>query len=151
MILIDSNALVVLLIGMIDPNLIDSHKRTSIYEIEDYYELTNVIGNIENLIVLPNIWTEVDNLLNDFSGNYKYQYIMQITEVIKSTSEKYLESKNGASSNSFFQLGLTDSLILEHAKECKLLITSDSKLSDHALAQGIKVYDMVKVRNEKIK
>jgi hypothetical protein len=48
-------------------------------------------------------------------------------------------------------MGLTDSLVLEQAKSCKLLITSDSQLSDYALAYGIKVYDLVKVKNEKLR
>lgn len=53
-------------------------------------------------------------------------------------------------SDGFNDLGLTDSLILEYAKNCKLLITSDSQLSDYARANGIEVYDMVKSRNEKL-
>jgi hypothetical protein len=38
MILIDTNALVVLLIGLIDPKLFKTHKRVSIYEEEDFIE-----------------------------------------------------------------------------------------------------------------
>jgi predicted nucleic acid-binding protein len=150
MIIIDSNALVVLLIGFIDPNLIKSHNRTSIYDEEDYYELLQVIGDINNILVLPNIWTEVDNLLNNFSGNYKYPYINKITDTIKLTTEKYLKSAIACENHAFFELGLTDSLILEIAKECQLLITSDSRLSDYAIANGIRVYDLVKAKNNKI-
>lgn len=46
---------------------------------------------------------------------------------------------------------MTDSLILDEAKNCRLLITSDSILSDYAIANGIEVYDLVKVKNEKLK
>ncbi len=150
MILIDTNALIVLLLGIMNPKLIEKHKRTSIYLEEDFYGLLSVIENIEELVVLPNIWTEVDNLLNNFTGEYKSQYIQKITEIIKTSSEKYLSSEKGTESYSFYNLGLTDSLILECAKSCKLLVTSDSSLSDYALSRGIKVYDMVKVRNEKM-
>lgn len=66
MILVDSNALIVLLIGFIDPKLFETHKATSIYDEDDFYELLNVIGDLEEILVLPNIWTEVDNLLNTF-------------------------------------------------------------------------------------
>jgi uncharacterized protein YaiI (UPF0178 family) len=45
---------------------------------------------------------------------------------------------------------VTDSLLLEYSKECELLITSDSKLSDYAVASGISVFDLVKNRNERI-
>lgn len=150
MILIDSNALIVLLLGLIDPKLLKNHKTTSIYDEEDFFDLLHVIGDFNQILVLPNIWTEVDNLLNSFGGNYKYQYTQKITEIIKATSEKYINSQAGSECESFFDLGLTDSLVLEQAKCCKLLITSDSKLSDYAIAYGIKVYDLVKVKNEKL-
>lgn len=151
MILIDSNALIVLLLGLIDPKLLKTHKTTSIYDEEDFFELLSVIEDFNQIIVLPNIWTEVDNLLNSFGGNYRYQYIQKITELIKNTSENYIDSITGSQCESFFDLGLTDSIVLEQAKTSKLLITSDSKLSDYAIAYGIKVYDLVKVKNEKLK
>lgn len=151
MILVDSNALIVLLLGLIDPKLLKTHKTTSIYDEDDFFDLLYVIGDLNRILVLPNIWTEVDNLLNTFGGNYKYQYTQKITEIIKTTSEKYIKSKTGSECESFFDLGLTDSLVLEQAKSCKLLITSDSKLSDYAIASGIKVYDLVKIKNEKLK
>lgn len=151
MIIVDSNALIVLLIGIIDPKLFKTHNTTSIYDEDDFNDLLNVIEDFKEIIVLPNIWTEVDNLLNSFGGNYRYQYIQKITEMIKITSEKYIDSKTGSECESFFDLGLTDSLVLQQAKFCKLLITSDSKLSDYAMAYGVKVYDLVKVKNEKLK
>ena len=150
MILIDTNALIILILGQIDSRLIDTHRRTSIYEEQDYYDLLSVIVKIENLIVLPNVWTEVDNLLNGFNGEQKYLYITKITETIKSTSEKYLNSLSGIEHDCFFDLGLTDSLLLNLAKECELLITTDSSLSDYAIANGIKVFDIVKNRNSRL-
>jgi rRNA-processing protein FCF1 len=151
MIIIDTNSLIVLIIGLIDENLISKHKRTSIYSKEDFYELLNLIGDFKNLLVLPNIWTEVDNLLNNFQGNQKRDYIFKIREIISNSTEKYLETKFGLESQYFERLGLTDSLILEFAKDCKFIITSDSKLSDYANANGISVYDMIQRRNEDFK
>ncbi|MDQ3845170.1 MAG: hypothetical protein M3342_14335 [Bacteroidota bacterium] len=150
MILIDTNALVILLIGFIDPRLFKTHKTTSIYEEQDFIDLLVVIGDIKRLVVLPNVWTELDNLLNKFSGNYKYQYIEQIAKTIQATTERYIESVRAIESFTFFEIGLTDTLLLHVAKECQLLVTSDSRLSDYAIALGIPVYDLVKNRNERI-
>ena len=151
MILIDSNSLIVLLLGLMNPSLINSHSKTSIYEEEDFYNLLGAIKNIETLVVLPNIWTEVDNLLNRFSGSNKDLYVSKIIDTIKSTSEKYLKSRLVENRNSFYDLGLTDTLILEHAQCCEMLITSDSALADYAKAYGIKVYDMKELKNESLK
>jgi len=148
--LIDTNALIILLIGVIDPKLFKTHKRTSIYEKQDFLDLISFIGDLDKLVVLPNVWTEVDNLLNSFGGNYKDKYVEKLTKIIKATTEKFIESKKATSSFAFFDLGLTDSLLLEYSSQCELLITSDSSLSDYAIARGIKVYDLVKNRNERI-
>ena len=151
MIVIDSNSLIVLILGLINPKLINKHKKTSIYEEKDFYNLLNIIGELSNLIILPNIWTEVDNLLNRLSGSYKYAYVSTLVEVLKVSSKKYIASSLGVKRDYFQQIGLTDSLILELAKECKFIITSDSQLSDFAMANGIAVYDMIKIRNEDFK
>lgn len=148
--LIDTNALIIFLIGLIDPKLINTHRRTSIYEEQDFFDLSSFIGDIKNLVVLPNVWTEVDNLLNNFGRGHKEKYIQEITQTIKLTTEKFLETEKATNSFGFFDLGITDSLLLEYSKECELLITSDSKLSDYAIANGIKVYDLVKNRNQRI-
>lgn len=150
MILIDTNSLVVLLVGLMDTNLISKHKRTSIYEEQDFVDLISIIGQLDRLIVLPNVWTETDNLLNKFAGEQKYLYITKTIEAMKSTTEKFIESINGVENHSFYDLGLTDSLLLQYAMECDLLITSDSALSDYANAYNIKVYDIVKNRNERL-
>ncbi|MBX2968668.1 MAG: hypothetical protein KF803_04810 [Cyclobacteriaceae bacterium] len=150
MILIDTNALVVLLLGLMDPRLINNHKRTSIYEEQDFNDLISVIGSIDKLIVLPNVWTEVDNLLNDFGGEQKYEYITRTIDTMKLSSEKYIESIKAVQSYTYYDLGLTDSLILECAKDCDFLVTSDSGLSDYAIANGVLVYDIVKNRNERL-
>lgn len=151
MILIDSNALVVLIVGLIDPNLLKNHKRTSIYDEEDFRGLLYVLGDLGQVVVLPNVWTEVDNLLNSFSGSYRYSYINTISALIASTTEKYIPAATVTDRYEFHYLGLTDSLLLEEAKNCQLLITSDSKLSDYAIASGIEVYDLVKIKNEKLR
>ncbi|AZQ44185.1 PIN domain-containing protein [Nonlabens ponticola] len=151
MILIDSNSLLVLILGLMNPALINKHSKTSIYEEEDFHNLVSAIKKIESIVVLPNIWTEVDNLLNKFTGSQKELYVKRIIETIKITSEKYLESKMVENNYSFYDLGLADTLILECAKDCEMLITSDSALSDYARALGVNVYDMKELKNERLK
>ncbi|WKN43983.1 hypothetical protein [Tunicatimonas pelagia] len=149
MILIDTNALTLLIVGLIDSNQIEKHRRTSIYTEKDFHKLLSIIQDFSNLLILPNIWTEVDNLLNNFlTGNLKWPYIQVLRESIPKTSERYLRSELGANSNYFISIGLTDSLIIELREEYDLLITADSKLSDLAKAHGITVYDLKEERNE---
>jgi rRNA-processing protein FCF1 len=152
MVLIDTNSLLLLVLGSIDPRIINSHSRTSIYEEEDFFTLVNLVEkNLAKILVLPNVWTEVDNLLNKFKGERKWVYIQNFKMLTSHTLEKYFPSSLGANNFYFLELGLTDVLLLECAKDCELLITSDSKLSDIAKANGIKVIDLVENRNKRMK
>ncbi len=148
--LIDTNALLLLVVGIMDVRQIKRHKRLSIYDEQDFYDLFSIIQDLESLIVLPNVWTEVDNLLNNFQGDLKTKYIFQISELIKSSTEKYLETIKVTEDYTFYDLGITDTLLLILAEKCEFLITSDSELSDYAISRGIKVYDMVLQKNKRI-
>ena len=149
MILIDANALVLLIVGQIDPSL--EHKRTRIYSKDDYSNLLLVIKDFRNLVVLPNVWTEVDNLLNGFKGERKWAYINAIKKLTTETTEEFLSTESGINSDYFINVGLTDALLVELGKRCNLLITADSDLSDIAIAHGIRVYDTVHRRNESLR
>lgn len=61
MIVIDTNVLIILIIGGIDTKLISKHKRTNLYDENNYVYILNLIKDFDNLLVLPNIWTEVDS------------------------------------------------------------------------------------------
>ena len=145
-IIIDTNALVLYILGSINPNYIGEHKRLSIYELEDFDWLSYTISRAKRIITCPNIWTEVDNLCNKLVGEDKYFYYQFIQEIQKNSDEKYKETKLICKQNYkegyFYEIGLTDSIILELAKKCDLLITNDSDLEKQAKANDIKVYNV---------
>lgn len=153
MILIDTNAFILLILGMIDKSLISSHKTTSIYTEQDFIDLLKIIRKAgwRKILVLPNVWTEVDNLLNRLAGSYKWPYIKLVRKLLEQTNERYLTSESGAHGIYFANVGLTDSLLVELGKECELFVTADSSLSNIATANGINVYDIVQRRNEDLR
>lgn len=150
MIVIDTNALVLLIVGLIDPKKIPKHKCLSIYEEQDFLDLVCLIGDFNRLIMLPNIWTEVDNLLNGFTGEDKNFYVQVFQRMIKQSTESYIPSVIGTEHYSFIDIGLTDSLLLRVSLQNDFLITSDSRLADYAKAHGIQVYDIVESRNVRL-
>lgn len=149
MILVDTNSLILIVLGLMDPRLINTHSKTSIYEEEDFEHLMTFIGDLKNIVVTPNILTEVDNLLNNFSGNLKYPYINAFIKLITESSETYIRSMEVVEAHKFFNFGLTDSVILELAPKIDCLITSDSRLSDYATGMGIRTYDLIAQRNRR--
>lgn len=98
MILIDTNTLLVFLVGLMNPALIERKKRIKMYNAEDFENLlsfiTSKIGNdYQKIITLPNVWTEVDNLLNHanlgIDGGNKFTYIQELKKLIFTTTEQY--------------------------------------------------------------
>ena len=153
-ILIDTNILIIILVGLIDPKLVPKTKEINIFEEKNYYELMAFIENdLKNLLILPNIMTEVDNLLNKrFIGDYRWKYVIGFRKFLNETFEQYVNSITGAERYEFMKLGLTDSIILDVVlKNGGSLITGDSDLADEARAHSIKVLDFKGYRNEQIR
>ena len=63
-IILDSNLLVLLIVGLTDPKLIYKHKRTKSYEKEDFELLVNILSNYDQVVVTPHILTETSNLVS---------------------------------------------------------------------------------------
>ncbi len=140
MILIDSNSLILLLLGQIDPNAIKLNKNTKNLDQSDFLFLCNEIGSYENLLVLPHIWTEVDNLLNRLGYHYELAF-RKLSSIIR---EEYVQTMDLIQNRQYIaEIGLTDSVILALAikLKCEKLITMDSALENFAVANGIKVYN----------
>ena len=139
------------MIGLIDPKQISRDKRLTLFDISDYDKLLYRIKELSNLIILPNIWTEVDNLMNKSVGVLKNRYIEVCKKLSFEIKENYLKSHLGFASPYIFNLGLTDSLLLDWIKnhDCTL-ISIDSKLCDIARAHNLNVIDMVKEKNDEI-
>lgn len=149
-IVIDTNALVLLILGTIDKKYIGKHKHISAYSIADYDYLLSVINASKKVITCPNVLTEVDNLCNREVDKHSYSQIFkQLTEDYE---EKYKETKKIVNDNLdlMWNIGLTDIILIKIAKECDFLITGDSKLSDHAKSQGIAVIDLKERANKRI-
>ena len=134
---------------MIDPKRISKHKVLSLFDEADFYKLIEIIKHHSNLIILPNIWTEVDNSMNRSVGEFKNKYVEICKELAREIKENYLASSIGFESDSIYDLGLTDSLLLEWIKEQgHTLISIDSKLCDIAKAYNLKTIDLIKDKND---
>ena len=149
-VIIDANILTLLMVGMINPRNICKHKRTSIYNEDDYKMLLHMISEYDQIYTCPNIITEVDNLLNNMTGEYHEKYITNIKNLIEESQEKYMESKSIIKDWHFDAVGLTDSIILLIAKTTDLLISGDSELCDYAKSLNIKTFDFKEYVNIRI-
>jgi len=139
---LDTNIFILFIIGTISPDKINSDRRTSIYKKEHYDYLLNIMKQYKNIITCPNIFTEVDNLLNQhFWGEKKLVYLKLLKEILDKSIEKYYASKDTVQDWIFEEVGLTDSVIIKMALESDLLISGDSALCEIAKSFGVQVFD----------
>ena len=149
-VIIDTNVFILFLAGQINENKIERYTRNSLYTKEDYYFLLSILADYDRIITSPNIFTEVDNLLNRITGEDKYKYLILVKTIYKQTVEKYIKTEMAAQNWYFDTLGVTDSSILMMAKDCELLISGDGSLCDHAKTLNIKTFDFKEYLNSKL-
>lgn len=65
---LDTNLIVLLVVGLADEQAVPKHKRTRAYSINDFRLLLKIISTYQEVRVIPNALSEASNLL-DFEGD----------------------------------------------------------------------------------
>jgi len=135
-VVIDTNLLLLLLVGIYDKNLINDFKRTQKYDIDDFERLILIVSYCENRIyTTPNILTEITNLSDGINKDNKFfafihKFLEQFMEVANSSHS--IISNN---LKIFLKLGLADASIADISSEKILVLTDDLDLY-HFLSQS---------------
>ena len=126
---IDTQLLVLLVVGETDRALISKHRRTRAYRVEDYELLVRLINETDRQVfVTPNTLTEASNLLAQHGEPERSRMFGVLQVLIETTEEKVVESKVAGRNSSFRRLGLTDAALLEIVSASNPLITTDLDL-----------------------
>lgn len=142
-VLVDSNLLLLFLVGIIDKRLISNFKRLRVFkgrEIEAFETLTELLDLLASdgtLITLPNIMTEISNLANQADENSKKKFFKhfikwfdQQTSLAPSLlKEQYIESRLVIRNRQFLFLHLTDTAIVASMLREENMITVTRDLS----------------------
>ena len=130
---IDSNLLVLLVVGSVDPGRITSHSRTRTFTPEDYKRLLSITRKLKSVFVMPNTLTEVSNLLKNKKDP---RFLKKLQILIENSKEIVVASEDASRRSEFVRLGLTDSALLEVISAERPLITVDLELYGAAMAKG---------------
>ena len=133
---IDANLIVLLVVGQAGRNLIDRHRRTRRFAVEDYDRLIQAISPVDELRVTPNTLTEASNLLGQHGEPQRSRLLLRLGELIEGSPEIFVASAEAARSAAFPRLGLTDAALLEVVSADAPLLTVDLDLYRAALASG---------------
>ena len=145
-VLVDSNLLLVYVVGMYDPSRIARFKRTATFSIDDFYLLAQLLRFFQKVVTTPNILTEVNSFSNQLPEDIKPSYNPEFAKQITLLEEHYLASNRVSSVISFQRFGLTDSGIAELARGKYVVLSDDLKLVIYLQKEGIDAVNFNHIR-----
>lgn len=127
-VLIDTNLLVLLVVGSVNRDRIAQFKRTTDYKPADWDLLTGIVEQIPHRYSIPHILSEV-NTLTDMKGSERETARAILQRIIALLDELPLASVDACDTPYFLRLGLTDAALGLAAKRtgCSVL-TNDRDL-----------------------
>ncbi len=133
---IDTNLLVLFVVGSVSTNIIARHRRLVDYKATDYETLLGLLSRANRIFVTPNTLTEASNLLRQHREPERSDLMERLRLLIDESEEIVVTSAQASANSEFQRLGLTDAALLEAISEERPLITVDTDLYAAALAKG---------------
>ena len=144
-VLLDTNLLVLYLIGKVNPKRILNHKRTAGYEIDDFYLLDSPVGGFGKLIITPHLLSQTSDLAA-FDGAERGQCRLIFKALIQAMDERYDESRFVVEDPAFSYLGLADAAIAMASQNSLLVMTDDLDLHRALTQRGADALNFNHVR-----
>lgn len=144
--LLDTQLLVLLLVGLTDKSLIGRHKRLKAYSEPDFELLKSTIARVSSLVVTPNTLTEVSNLIRQVPEPHSTKISETMREFVLATEERHVESNQAVRMEHFAKLGLTDAVVINICENSVPLLTADLDLYLSALRSGIEAVNFNHLR-----
>ncbi len=134
---VDTNLLVVLLVGAVDVDQVERFKRTSAYSREDYALLAGFVGGFQRMLATPNVLTETSNLLGQLSEPLRRRALVALGALTGACAEAYYPSTELVLDPYFPVLGLSDTSIIRAVDTDVTVVTDDLQLYLRLSALGI--------------
>ena len=127
-VLIDTNLLVLLAVGLVDEALIARHRRLSAFTVEDFRRLKAILAGFDGVIFCPNVLTEASNLSGQTAEPDRSKIRARLAAMIAGAPERYVASVEATARRDYLRLGLTDAVLLTLAENGGTLLTTDLDL-----------------------
>lgn len=144
---IDTNLLLVLLIGALDPAQVDRFKRTRKYSREDYALLAAFVSQYKRVVTTPNVLTEVSNLAGQLTGPLRERAFLALGVLVSQYEERFHPSRELILHDSFPVLGLADTSVISAVDNTITVLTDDLPLYLRLSAAGIEAINFNHLRS----
>lgn len=144
--LVDSNLLVLYVVGNVNPHRVARFKRTEKYTVGDYRLLSVVMAEFPEMWTVPQVMAEVSNLTG-LDGPERALAREVLRAVIHDTSESATSSRTASDHAAFPPLGITDAAIASAARQINCaVLTDDLPLYLRLLDQNVQAYNFTHLR-----
>ncbi|MGH9612954.1 MAG: PIN domain-containing protein [Bryobacteraceae bacterium] len=130
-VLVDTNLLVLFLVGLVNRQRIVSFKRTQNFTVHDFDLLARLIGRFGKLYATPHVLSQVSDLTK-LPGKELREIRSLFKLLVEKIEESYEPSRVLATDPIFERLGLADAAITRVCSQGILVLTADFDLH-HAL------------------
>jgi hypothetical protein len=134
---VDSNILLLYLVGSHDEGLISRFKRTIQFTVEDFRLLQRLLPLFSRIITSPQVLTEVNSLLNQLTDPARTLALRQLGSFVQIADERFVAAIDTISHPGFEKFGLADTATWILASEGPLVLTDDFRLSQTLEAAGV--------------
>ncbi len=124
-VMLDTNLLVMYLIGLYDRNLVPQFKRTEKYTTDQFDFLEYYVSQFSKLIVTPHVLAETWNFVEKLPKNDFEAFLDKVLPSIQIFEEEYIDKSTIISANGFSYIGITDMAVIKAAKATSCLVITD--------------------------
>lgn len=147
-ILLDSNLLVLLFVGLADSRAIENFKRTKNHGFteKEFFLLEGIVRSFSKIVTTPHILTETSNYIFQLHGKTRQSALAITAKIVQSFKERRAEAKSLVQSETFSNFGLTDSAILDLPPKKYLVLSVDAALVIALNKKGVDAINFNRLR-----
>lgn len=134
--ILDTNLMVLLIVGLASQDYILRHKRTQTYTVDDFLLLQGTLAQTPSIVTIPHVLAETSNLVRQFAEPGRTRICTVLQNFIFDCIETIVTSKAAARRSEFRLLGLTDAALLEVQSDRSVLLTDDLDLYVASVSAG---------------
>jgi len=138
---VDSNLLLLLVVGRWNVRFKATHKRLSGFNSEDFYLVRDFVSSFQSVVTTPHVLAEVSNLAGLAAGHAKENIFTQFANVIVTLDERQITSAAASAQSEFSLFGLTDAVLCTVCSTMPLL-TVDGNLASHLRRKGLNAWTL---------
>lgn len=143
---IDTNLLVLLLVGLVNPRRIPSFKRTQDYSIDDFRALRKLVEWFGNpLVATPHVLSQVSDL-TDLPGKEAILVRELFRSLVEEIQEQYDDASRLVLHPLFERFGLGDASVAQVCARDILVLTADVQLQIALCSMGLDAINFNHVR-----